>query len=616
MSEPLLRVEGLEVSYAVEDARLRALRDVSLDVAPGEIVGIVGESGCGKSTLSSAVLRLLAGNAEVDGGRVLFEGRDLLALSEDEMRDMRGRSLAMIFQDPMTTLNPTFTVGQQLVDAQRAHRSGSRAAQRRRAIEALAEVGLPDAAERIVDYPHQFSGGQRQRIMIATALLLEPALLIADEPTSALDVTLEAKILELLRRLRRDHGTAILFISHDLGVVARLCDRMMVMYAGRVVEEGPVDAVFADPLHPYTRALLAAMPSSRARGGRLATIPGRVPSLASPPAGCAFADRCRYAEPEFREREPALVDIGGHRVRCHRYDSESWHALPRLVAEEAAERGGHEAAADLDDVLVEVRDLRVHYSGRAAKLLRRSRGAVRAVDGVSLAVRRGEIVGLVGESGSGKTTLGETIVRLLPPTGGEVRFDGRDITAVRGRELRRFRERAQMIFQDPYSSLSPRRRVSALITEPYAINDVPPAERRDVDELLEMVGLPSELAGKYPNQLSGGQARRVGIARALALEPEFLVADEPTAGLDVSAAAAILNLMKDLRERLGLTYVVITHNLELVSFLADRIAVMYLGRVVEVGPTERIFAAASHPYTRTLLAAGRADGALPEESHD
>jgi peptide/nickel transport system ATP-binding protein len=622
--ERLLDVQSLEVTYHTHMGALKALYDVNFHVECGEIVGIVGESGCGKSTIASTLLRLLPPNGEISAGQILFQGQDLLKLRSEQLRQLRGRNMAMIFQDPMTSLNPVFTVGTQMVDVQQAHLRGlrhGRSALRARAVEMLDRVGIPDAADRIDDYPHQFSGGMRQRIMIAMALMSEPALLIADEPTSALDVTLEAQILELIKELRHDYETAVLFISHHLGVVAQLCDRVLVMYAGSVVEHGDVRSVFQRPQHPYTQKLLAAIPSRKHHGERLATIPGRVPSLAALPPGCKFADRCDHVRPVCRQKEPRYLATNDGHVRCYIYDPKSRYHAPEqkevasthdssLIPEPNSElnlsRANSAAEQWENQTLLKLESLCTYFHDRrnlVQQLLGRSARPVRAVDGVDLEIRRGDVVGLVGESGSGKTTLGKTILQLVSATQGQILYNQQDIARVAPSELRRLRRQMQMIFQDPYSSLSPRLQVAYLLTEPYVIHGIPRSQRKSVSELLEMVGLSDEQASKYPHELSGGQARRVGIARALTLEPGFLVADEPSAGLDVSAAAGILNLMKDLAARLGLTYLIITHNLNLVGYISNRVAVMYLGKLVEVGPTQQVLNSPRHPYTLALLAA-------------
>ena len=622
-----LTVEGLSVSYDTGTQPIEALSDISLAVAPGQALGVVGESGCGKSTLSAAILQLLPRNGRISAGSVRLDGQELTELDAEQLRRVRGDRIGMVFQDPLTSLNPAFRIGTQMVDAMEANGVGASTSERReRAIAMLARVGIPDPESRIDGYPHQFSGGMRQRIMIATVLLLEPALLIADEATSALDVTLQAQILTLLRQLAREEGAALIVISHDIGVISDVCEDMLVLYAGRIVESGPVDDVLAEPEHPYTQALLSAVPSHRQRHGRLATIPGSVPSLTALPQGCAFAPRCPHAQDVCTAREPDLVTSGTRRVRCVMADPTSGydHTAAPVSEPEQGDVTGH-LATDAA-TLLEVRDLEVRFDAERT-LLDRVRGreasTVRAVDGVSLALRRGEALGLVGESGSGKTTLGKAVLGLAPVSGGEVRVDGVRVDDADARAWRGLRRRMQMIFQEPYGSLSPRRRVAHLVTEPYRIMDVPPSEQRDVDELLEMVGLSREQADKYPHQLSGGQARRVGIARALALRPEVIVADEPTAGLDVSAAAGILNLLGSLRRDLGLTMLLITHDLNMVGYVADRVAVMYLGSVVEVGDSARVLDHPSHPYTRALLAsipdpakprgAGDADGGIQGE---
>lgn len=609
------QVRELEIKYHTREGTLTAIRDVSFDVNEGEIVGIVGESGCGKSTVASAVMRLLPPNGEITGGQILFKGQDLRRFDQARMRQIRGKEMAMIFQDPMTSLNPVFSVEQQMVDALKAHRSNGqrrgRRAWRERAIDMLDRVGIPDAARQIKEYPHQFSGGMRQRIMIAMALLSNPALLVADEPTSALDVTLEAQIIDLIRGLRDDLGTAILYITHDLGVVAQLCDRVIVMYAGNIVESGDTFSIFENAKHPYTQALLLSHPAHSFRAVRLRTIRGRVPSLKELPKGCKFAPRCDYARDTCQVTEPHYVSVDMQHVLCHAYLPE-WEGedpvtalAPSLVGEEPTASDEPEGIAG--EVVVKTEELRTHFRdhvGLLGQILGRHSGVVRAVDGVDILIRRGETLGLVGESGSGKTTLGRTILRLEPPTGGEIALEGKEITYISQTELRPMRARMQMIFQDPSSSLSPRMKVSSLLLEPFKIHGVPlEDETEKVDELLAMVGLSAEQADKYPHQLSGGQARRVGIARALALQPDILIADEPTSGLDVSVAAGILNLLKDLRERLSLTYIIITHNLNEISFIADRVAVMYLGKIVELANTRELFAQPKHPYTEALMSA-------------
>jgi peptide/nickel transport system ATP-binding protein len=609
MSRPVLRVEGLSVTYTVGGGSFEALHDIGFELRRGEVLGVVGESGCGKSTLSSAILQLLPPNGRVSGGRINLEGDDLTQLRGEALRAVRGRRIGMVFQDPMTSLNPTFRVATQMINAQKAHGIGGDQEERwERAVALLDRVGIPDARHRIDEYPHHFSGGMRQRMMIATALLLEPQVLICDEATSALDVTLQAQVLELLRELCQERDTAIIFISHDLGVVSEICEQLMVLYAGRAIEAGSLAQVLERPEHPYTRRLLAAVPSRHRRSERLATIRGRVPSLAALPPGCTFANRCDYRQDVCEAGEPALLEHGSRRVRClihapeSDYDQGKAQEIAAAVEADVAAPAGPPLEAD---ELLRLDELRTHFPERRSVvdiLARRPVEAVRAVDGVDLTLRAGEAVGLVGESGSGKTTLGKALLDLVPITSGGAHFDGVALHELSGSGWRPLRQRLQMIFQEPAGSLSPRLRVAQLITEPYRINDVPPEERDDVDALLETVGLSAEQATKYPHQLSGGQARRVGIARALAVRPDFLVADEPTAGLDVSAAASVLNLLQDLRRERGLSYLIITHDLNLVGYVADRIAVMYLGRVVELGTADQIFEQAGHPYTHALLA--------------
>lgn len=600
MADPVLQVENLHVSYRVRTHSFEVLHDINLEVAPSGVVGIVGESGCGKSTLASAMMHLLPPNGRVTSGRISLHGRDVSRLSDRALRRVRGREIGMIFQDPLTSLNPTVRVSTQMLNAQRAHAEPDqrRSDMRRDAVRMLDRVGIPDAERRIDEYPHQFSGGMRQRIMIATTLLLRPDVLICDEATSALDVTTQAQILRILTELCREQGTALLVVSHDIGVISQLADQMLVLYAGRTVESGPAARVLGRPQHPYTRKLLAAVPSRRRRSERLMTIPGRVPSLTDLPSGCTFAGRCHAAQDACRRAEPPLRELPGGHVRCL---LEVRDAARPADTEPAIEPRSADVTDREADALLRTRALEVHYAGRHP---------VRAVDGVDLTLDRGEILGLVGESGSGKTTLGKALLRLVPITGGDVTFDGTDLATLGRRRWRQARRGLQMIFQEPYGSLSPRLRVAQLVTEPYRINKTPPDQRYQVDDLLELVGLSGEQATKYPHELSGGQARRVGIARALATRPAVVVADEPTAGLDVSAAAAILNLLQDLRNRLSLTLLIITHDLNVLGYVADRIAVMKEGTIVEIDTADRVMDAPEHPYTRNLLAS------IPELPHE
>ncbi len=614
--ESILKVENLEIKYHTRQATLSAVHKANFEIIKGQIVGLVGESGCGKSTIASAIMRLLPPNGEITQGKLLFKGTDLLGLSEDEMRHRRGQDISMIFQDPMTSLNPVFNIEEQMVDAILAHRSRnqskSRSEAREQAISMLNRVGIPDAASHIRNFPHQFSGGMRQRIMIATALQTNPSLLIADEPTSALDVTLEAQITDLIRKLRDDLQTSILYITHDLGIVAELCDQVVVFYAGNVVENGEIHQVFNSPLHPYTRALLLSHPSNKNKTVRLTTIKGRVPSLKDLPVGCKFAPRCDLAESICFEQEPVQTNVNSHFVLCHAY-AQNWQGKAAETYlnssnnyQPTKEKTPQRLLVSESEQTVQTKDLKVHFKdsiGFLGKLIGEKQGLVRAVDGVDVEVFHGESLALVGESGSGKTTLGRTILRLEKPTSGDVLINGQEITHTSQKDIRHLRVGMQMIFQDPISSLSPRKTVSQLLLEPFKIHKIRVDSDKKVDELLEMVGLSSEQADKYPHQLSGGQARRVGIARALALKPSLMIADEPTAGLDVSVAAGILNLMKDLQDEFGLTYILITHNLNIINFIADRVAVMYLGKLVEIGETETLFSHPRHPYTEALMSA-------------
>jgi peptide/nickel transport system ATP-binding protein len=598
-TEPLLRVSGLEVKFLSAGAWHPVVENVSFDIAPGETLGLVGESGCGKTVSSLAVMGLIPrANGRITAGSVRFADRDLLQIDAEELRQIRGDRIAMIFQEPMTSLNPAFTVGRQISMAVRSHRRVSKAAARLRAVEVLDRVGIPDARHRVDDYPHTFSGGMRQRAMIAMALACEPSLLIADEPTSALDVTVQAQILELLRSLKDETGMGMLFVTHDLGVVADICDRVAVMYAGQLVEQAPTDRLFIRPLHPYSEGLLASMPQWSVPGERLTVIPGRVPPAGRMPAGCRFRSRCSFAVPACEAAVP-LVEAGADTaVRCVRYQELTLRGAPDQLAQAVP------SSPIEGEPLLVVTGLRKEFPVTSA-LLRRVRGHIKAVDGIDLSVHPGETVGLVGESGSGKSTVARLVLRLIDASGGAVIVDGQDLAALRGRALRQARGEMQMVFQDPYSSLDPRSAVGKSVGEPLAIHlDAHgSALNQRVAELLTLVGINPQLAGRFPHEFSGGQRQRIAVARALALQPKLLVCDEPVSALDVSTQSQVINLLADLQQQLGLAYLFIAHDLSVVRHLSHRIAVMYLGRIVEVGPAEDVYQRPTHPYTEALLSA-------------
>ncbi|HUG78966.1 MAG TPA: ABC transporter ATP-binding protein [Burkholderiales bacterium] len=603
---PLLAVEDLHVHFVTSRGVVRAVEGVSYEVYPGEVVALVGESGCGKSVSALAVMRLLARPAgRIVRGRIRFEGRDLLALSEEAMREIRGRDIAMIFQEPMTSLNPVLTIGLQIMEPLFMHSAMNEAQARARAVELLQLVGISDPERRLEQYPHQFSGGMRQRVMIAIGLACNPKLIIADEPTTALDVTIQAQILKLMKDLSHELGIAMIVITHNLGVVARYADRVNVMYAARIAERAAAEPLFAQPLHPYTAGLLRSVPRlDRPRGLRLETIDGLPPNLLAPPPGCRFAPRCSAALEACRQAQPALEEVApGRLAACLR--AREMLSGELIGAGAAADQGVVKTVARLQPLL-EVKRLSTHFevAGAFRFFVRSEKAIVRAVDDVSFAVYPGETLGLVGESGCGKTTVGRTLLRLTDATSGEVRFDGEDVLALQGERLRAYRRRMQVIFQDPYSSLNPRMTIGQIIAEPmlvYGLQRDRAAARGRVAELLEQVGLFDYMAERYPHELSGGQRQRVGIARALALEPQFIVCDEPVSALDVSIQAQIINLLEALQARYRLTYLFIAHDLAVVRHISDRVVVMYLGRVMEIADRDTLYSDPLHPYTKSLL---------------
>ncbi len=612
---PVIEIADLSTHIQLSRSVVQAVGNVSLSIEPGETLGLVGESGCGKSMTGLSIMGLLPPGGHIVGGSVRLGDRELVGLPDAELRKIRGNEIAMIFQDPLTSLDPTKTVGYQAAEPVRLHRSVSKAEALERAAEVLGLVGLPKPTERLKDYPHQLSGGLRQRVMIAMALSCEPKLLIADEPTTALDVTIQAQILKLLDDLKTRLGMAMLLITHDMGVIAGHADRVNVMYAGRIVETAETDNLFRSMHHPYTQALLASIPRlSQDAAQRLLNIPGLPPDLARLPAGCRFAARCSRATDKCRSNEPPLTgETTEHLFAC-------WHPVDgpigtvtgngsKTAVTVSNQRPAPEAATGPDQVLpgsvlLELRNLVKEYPVTSGAILQRKAGAVHAVSDVSFTVNAGETFGLVGESGCGKTTIGKMIVALEHPTSGSVLFAGRDISALGGGELRRNRKNLQLMFQDPYSSLDPRMRVGAIIREPLVIQKIGSRDdqQKRVSELLDEVGLPRNAVERYPHEFSGGQRQRIGLARALTLNPRVIVADEPVSALDVSIRAQVLNLMKRLQADHDLTYVVISHDMAVVKYMATRIGVMYLGKLVELGSGDDIYQQAAHPYTAGLIA--------------
>ena len=591
----VLEIDGLKTYFDSQDGVVNAVEDLTLTLKAGQTMGLVGESGSGKSVTSLSVMRLLPERAAtIAGGKISYLGRDLVQLPEKEMRNLRGSDISMIFQEPGTSLNPVFKVGVQVTEGIRRHQKVSFKQAKARTIELFNEVGIPEPERRFYSYPHEMSGGQKQRVMIALALACNPEILIADEPTTALDVTIQKQILDLLRDLRDQRGMSILFITHDLGVIGEIADDVAVMFRGRLVEQGPVEQIFANPQHPYTKGLLACRPKLETTLRRLPTVSDFMTAEKLPDG------RYDIQEKEMSAKRLEKLSMTGRGRYLHPKSElkEIGHPF-----DEVQEQSDVQTAPEGQRPLLKLEDLKVYYPIRSG-LFRKVTDHVRAVNGVNLKVYRGQTLGLVGESGCGKTTIGRAIVRLVDITEGKIKYDGVDITSLRGESLKKYRSNAQIIFQDPYSSLNPRMTVEGMLTEAMAIHGIykKRSERRQrAAELLEEVGLEANHLRRYPHEFSGGQRQRISIARALAVKSEFIICDESVSALDVSVQAQVLNLLKDLQEEYKLTYVFISHDLSVVKFMSDMMAVMNAGEIVEFGPSEAIYENPQQDYTKRLI---------------
>ena len=607
MNTPLLQIKDLHTDIEIRSGVVRALSGVDLHVNPGETLGIVGESGSGKTMTALSLMGLLPQGGKVSSGSIILDGQDLTQLPLKEKRKLRGTKVGMIFQDPLTSLNPTMKIGLQVCEPLRVHEGLSKREALERAVEILKRVGMPRPEVVINNYPHQLSGGMRQRVMIAMALVCKPRILIADEPTTALDVTTQMQILDLIDELRDEYKMGVILITHDLGVVAGHTDRVAVMYAGRIVETAPTKTLFTEPKHRYTSSLMAALPErALAAGTKLFSIPGAPPSLTNLPVGCRFAARCLWATDECRAGYPDLSGDETHTFSCF-HPVQEGDESPAVLQGKLDSNKTDGAAADVPQIshetLLDVKEASREYESAGSGFFKREKGVVSAVDRVSITVKKGETYGLVGESGCGKSTVGRLIAGLEPPSGGAIELDGRDLATLKGRDAVRIHRDVQMMFQDSYAAMDPRMRIDQILAEPMSIQKTGNARQiaERILEILEQVGLTEEILDRYPHEFSGGQLQRIGFARSLTLAPDLIVADEPVSALDVSVQAQVLNLMKDLQQELGLSYLFISHDLAVVQYMADRIGVMYLGRIVEEGPAREVVNNPKHPYTKALI---------------
>jgi peptide/nickel transport system ATP-binding protein len=623
----LLEIDSLETILHTDKEPVRAVDGLSLKIPKGETFALLGESGCGKSMTALSIMRLLPDVGEILAGSIRINGSDILQLPEIDMRKIRGKHISMIFQEPMLSLNPVLTIAEQINEVLQRHFNLTSKAAQNRIIELLDQVGIPDASHRMHEYSFQFSGGMKQRAMIAMALAGEPELLIADEPTTALDVTIQAQVLELMRKIQQRNHMAILLITHDLGIVSEMAQRIAVMYAGEIVELATREDFFAHPAHPYSLQLFASLPEKQKRNQALAVISGNVPSLTQEFIGCRFADRCQHATERCHQFKPQWETVTrNHLVRCHLFSKDSTFNTSNQNTKSPKQTEAITAVPTTPEpntALLEVNNLQVHFPIRKG-LFRSIVGHVKAVDGLSLKINAGKTLALVGESGCGKTTVGKSILQLINPTAGSVQYNNQELVGLRRKELRQMRSEFQFVFQDPYSSLNPRMRIIEILEEGMNALNVAPSDpqadtskkpsafprEKEIDALLQRVGLPVETKWRYPHEFSGGQRQRIAIARALAVNPKLLICDEPTSALDVSVQAQILNLLKSLQNNLGLAFLFITHNIAVVEYLADDIAVMYLGRIVERGHIDEVISNPKHPYTQALLSA------VPQIKHD